>query len=79
MPSLFMADTKEAEVNDFLQKISKKNEALKTMVETTVDDSLNHVVALAKKLWDDLTEKNKSIDKLEKDVEDLKALVKKKN
>ena len=62
----------ENEMKEFLQKMGKKSEALKTSVETMADDSFNNMLGVIQKLWTILTEKNNMVNKLQQDIKKLK-------
>lgn len=56
----------EDQINQFLQKVSKKAESAKTTAETQVDDLVNHFVNLTQRLWKELTETKKELESLKK-------------
>lgn len=58
----------EKDVNEFLQKMGRKNEALKTSMETLSDDLFNNYLMLVKELWKELNDKNAIIESLKKPV-----------
>lgn len=62
----------EETLNNFMQKMVKKSESLKTMVETSVDDTINNFVQVIQQLWRELDTKKGEIESLNKKVEELK-------
>lgn len=62
----------EETLNNFMQKMVKKSESLKTMVETSVDDTINNFVQVIQQLWRELDTKKEEIESLNKKVEELK-------
>jgi len=62
-----MADTKdmtEKDVNEFLQKMVKKSEGVKSTFETLTDDSFNNFLMLVKQLWSEIANKDAKIKEL---------------